>query len=180
MRLVSSPLERCRETADAIAEDRGGLTVETEAALTECGYGDWTGRPIADLAREPLWQTVQQQPSAVTFPGGESMPAMQARAVAAIRAIDAAVEAEHGRRAVWCAVSHGDVIKSVLADAGGLHLDAFQRIVVDPASMSVVRYTAARPYVVHQNLTGSLAGVVPPEDADDDAVVGGTTGTERA
>ena len=99
------------------------------------------GPALKDLAKEPLWKTVQTQPSAATFPEGESMAAMQARVVAAVRRRDAAVEAEHGPGAVWVAVSHGDIIKSVLADALGMHLDLFQRIHVDPASVSIVRYT---------------------------------------
>ena len=94
---------------------------------------------------------MQGQPSAVTFPGGESMAGMAARSVAAVRRWDAAVEAEHGPEALWVAVSHGDVIKAVLADALGLHLDTFQRIVVDPASISVVRYTPGRPFVLMTN-----------------------------
>ena len=103
------------------------------------------GQGTQDLAKEALWKTVQTQPSAATFPGGESMTAMQARAVAAVRRLDAVLEAEHGVGAVWVAVSHGDVIKSVLADALGMHLDLFQRIHVDPASLSIVRYTASPP-----------------------------------
>ena len=63
------------------------------------------------------------------------------------------MEAEHGTDAVWAAVSHGDLIKAILADALGMHLDSFQRIVVDPASISIVRYTAARPYVITANST---------------------------
>ena len=80
-----------------------------------------------------MWKTVQAHPSAAVFPDGESMADMSARAVATVRRWDAAVEAEHGPDAAWVAVSHGDVIKAILADALGIHLDAFQRIVVDPA-----------------------------------------------
>ncbi|WP_291036709.1 MSMEG_4193 family putative phosphomutase, partial [Herbiconiux sp.] len=140
--VVSSPLERCRQTAAAVLAEQSGspapaleLEVEIDDGITECGYGDWTGRPLRELAEEPLWKVVQSQPSAVVFPGGESMAAMQARAVAAIRRRDAEIEAEHGPQAVWVAVSHGDIIKSLLADALGLHLDLFQRIGVGPASI---------------------------------------------
>ena len=82
---------------------------------------------------------------------------MQARAVDAVRTHDAAVEAAHGPHAVWAAVSHADVIKSVIADALGVHLDEFQRIVVDPASVTVIRYTPTRPFVVRVNDLGSLS-----------------------
>lgn len=182
VRLVSSPLARCRQTLAAIAayQDPAPEPV-TERDLTECGYGDWTGRPLKELARDPLWKTVQNQPSAVTFPDGESLQAMQARAVAGVRRHDAEVEGEHDGHALWVAVSHGDVIKAVLADALGLHLDLFQRIVVDPGSVSVVRYTAGRPFVQHLNDHGSdLRGLRPPRRRRrrvvGDAVVGGGAG----
>ena len=128
---------------------------------------------------------VQQHPSAAVFPGGEGLAAVQARAVAAVRAHGERIIAEHGPEAVWVACSHGDVIKSVLADALGVHLDSFQRIVVDPCSVSVVRYTHTRPFVLRVNDTGGdLSGLVPPppkkksrrKAASSDAVIGGTTG----
>ena len=116
-----------------------------EQGLVECAYGEWTGKSLRELSKEKLWGAVQQQPSAVRFPGGESMAEMSARAVGAIRSWDAKIGAEHGADAVWVAVSHGDPIKAILADALGMHLDSFQRIVVDPAAISIVRYTATRP-----------------------------------
>jgi broad specificity phosphatase PhoE len=106
---------------------------------------------------------------------------MQSRAVDAVREVDAHVADEAGPDAVWVAVSHGDVIKAVLADALGLHLDQFQRIVVAPASVSVIRYTPLRPFVMHLNDHGSdLAALRPPKrrrrKASSDAVVGGGPG----
>ena len=93
------------------------------------------------------------------------MRAMQDRAVAAVRRHDARVAAEHGDDAVWLAVSHGDVIKSILADALGTHLDLFQRIHVDPASVSIVRYTESRPFVIGTNThAGDLAVADPAEE----------------
>ena len=106
--------------------------------------------PIKELAKDPLWKVVQTQPSAALFPGGETLAEVSARAVAAVRDWDARL----GDDAVWVACSHGDVIKAILADALGLHLDQFQRIVVDPCSVSVVRYTDTRPYVLRANDTG--------------------------
>ncbi|MFJ3036010.1 histidine phosphatase family protein [Curtobacterium pusillum] len=176
--VVSSPLERCRQTSRALLERQPG-TPETriERAITECDYGDWQGRKLADLAKEPLWRTVQANPSAVVFPGGESMQGMQSRAVAAIRRIDAEVEAAHGPNAVWVAVSHGDVIKSVLADALGMHLDLFQRIAVGPASVSIVRYGEHRPEVVASNTeSGDLAWLAAAPAPSGDAAVGGGAG----
>jgi probable phosphomutase (TIGR03848 family) len=195
--LVTSPLQRCRETADVLIAVQGPRGVPRPAPLVddrlgEARYGDWTGRPLKELAKEPLWRVVQAHPSAVTFPGehGESMLGMQLRAVEAVREHDASVAREHGEDAVWAAVSHGDIIKSLLADALGMHLDAFQRIVVDPCSVSVVRYTPLRPFALRVNDTGGdLSALAPqkrprrrksassPSAAASEAVVGGSTGT---
>ena len=181
--LVSSPLERCKQTAKAIAAAQSArLRITSERGLTECDYGDWQGRQLKDLAKEPLWKTVQAHPSAAAFPGGESMTGMQSRAVIAVRRQDAAIEAEHGSGAVWAAVSHGDIIKSILADALGMHLDLFQRLHVDPASVSIISYSSTRPYVLASNThAGELSWLAPkpsrkrrtPRPAADAAVGGG-------
>jgi probable phosphomutase (TIGR03848 family) len=180
--VVTSPLERCRETAKLLAPS---VRAVPDRRLLECDYGDWTGQPLKNLAKEKLWRTVQAQPSGVRFPGGESMPEMSARAVTAIRNRDAEVEAETGDHALWLAVSHGDVIKAILADALGLHLDAFQRIVVDPASLSVIRYTPDRAFVVTMNSSsGSLQHLASKPrkrgKRTSDAVVGGGAGPSGA
>ena len=181
--IVSSPLERCRDTAREIgALQPVPVRVVNDRRLVECDYGSWTGQEIKRLAKDPLWKTVQTHPAGVTFPEGESMAAMMARGVAGVRDWDARIEAEHGPDAVWLAVSHGDVIKSVLADALGLHLDLFQRIVVDPASLSVIRYTPLRPFVLGVNsVAGPLDALQPPARKGrrrlaSDAVPGGGTG----
>lgn len=168
---VVSPMGRTRATAEALLADRPDVTVEVDDDLAEVDYGEWTGGALSDLANEPLWAQVQHHPASVTFPGGESMAGMSARAVGAVRR--------------WCAraegnvlvVSHGDVIKAVLADALGLHLDAFQRIVVHPSSLSVVSYGATRPFVERLNDCGDRLDDLrssPPAHAD--AVPGGTSG----
>ncbi|MEX0427096.1 histidine phosphatase family protein [Nocardioides sp. DS6] len=189
-RVVSSPLERCKQTTRLILAERDGeaLPVVTERGLSECDYGEWQGQKIRDLAKERLWRTVQTQPSAAVFPGGEAMSAMQARAVAAVRRHDAAVQEEYGDAGVWLAVSHGDIIKSVLADALGMHLDLFQRISVDPASVSIIRYTETRPFVLATNThAGDLSWLAPKKKTrrkggprgraqSADAVVGGGAG----
>jgi probable phosphomutase (TIGR03848 family) len=150
--LVSSPLERCRQTSAIIlGQQPERMRPSISAAITEADYGDWQGHKLSDLVREPLWSVVQRHPSEATFPGGESMSAMQARAVKAIRLQDAKTEKLHGPDAVWVAVSHADIIKSILADALGMHLDLFQRISVGPASISIIRYGAARPEVLATN-----------------------------
>jgi probable phosphomutase (TIGR03848 family) len=179
--VITSPLERCVDTAAAIvaAQLEAGRTPaeHTEERLVECRYGDWTGKQIKDLAKDPMWKVVQAQPSAARFPGGESLAEVSARAIEAIRDWDARL----GEQAVWVACSHGDVIKAILADALGLHLDQFQRIVVDPCSVSVVRYTNTRPYVLRSNDTGGeLGGYAPPKGRRSrkatEATVGGGAG----
>jgi len=186
--VVSSPLERCRQTARAItAFQDGDPEQRIERGITECDYGEWQNRKLADLAKEPLWRTVQANPSAVVFPGGESMQTMQSRAVSAIRRLDGEIEAAHGPNAVWVAVSHGDIIKSILADALGMHLDLFQRITVGPASVSVVRYGEHRPEVAATNTeSGDLSWLAKAQAPTGDAAVGGgagnatdQTGTDR-
>lgn len=184
--IITSPLRRCRQTAQAlIAAQSDGCVFAVDQGLVECGYGEWTGRSLRELSKDKLWSAIQQQPSAVRFPGGESMSEMSTRAIAAVRAWNARVEAEHGPAAVWAAVSHGDPIKAILADALGMHLDSFQRIVVDPASISIVRYTAAHPYVITANSTTvDLASFLSPprkrsrtrQKPSHDAPVGGGLG----
>ncbi len=170
--LVSSPLLRCRRTLEPLAE---ALCLEPliEERLAEVDYGEWTGRKIGDLTSEPLWRIVQAHPSAALFPGGEGLAQVQTRAVAAVREHDRRLALQyggaHGGDALWVACTHGDVIKSVVADAYGMHLDGFQRVTVDPASVSVIRYTELRPFVLHVNHTGArlsapLRAGPPPKD----------------
>ncbi|MDQ2797281.1 MAG: MSMEG_4193 family putative phosphomutase, partial [Actinomycetota bacterium] len=177
--VVTSPLDRCFETAETIwGAQTGQPTWDVDDRLIECGYGDWTGKPIKELAKDPLWKIVQSQPSAVRFPNGEALADMSARAIAAIRDWDQ----QFGDDAVWVACTHGDIIKAIVADALGLHLDQYQRIVPDPCSVSVIRYTPTRPYVIRVNDTGGdLAGFAPTKKrgrkkAAGDATVGGGAG----
>jgi probable phosphomutase (TIGR03848 family) len=168
--IVSSPLDRCRETAEAIAAARAGdpLPVQTDDRVGECHYGDWTGQPLRKLAREPLWRVVQAHPSAARFPGdgGESMQDMQTRAVAALRDWNERL----GPGAVYVVCSHGDVIKSILTDSLGMHLDMCQRIQVDPCSLSVIRYTPLRPFVLRMNDTGGDVGSLKRPEKEASAV----------
>lgn len=193
--VVSSPLQRCVETAQIVVGTLAGVTVQTDDRIGECRYGAWTGGLLQQLAKEPLWRIVQDQPSAARFPDGEifvgeSIMEMQARALQAVREIDARVGVEHGPHALWALVSHGDVIKAILADAAGAHLDHFQRFTVGPGSLSVVTYTQRRPFVLRLNDGGAdLSALVPPafdaptgDQHDDgasagDAPVGGGAGS---
>lgn len=181
--VVSSPLVRCRQT---LALALPAVTPALDEGLIECGYGEWEGQPLRALAKQPLWRVVQEHPSAAVFPGGEAMAAVAARAVAAVRHWNAVVDAEQGPDALWLACTHGDVIKAIVADALGLHLDLFQRIVADPASLTVIRYTATRPFLLRLNDTGAdLTGLVVAKrgrgrrrgrPSESDAPVGGGAG----
>lgn len=173
--VVSSPLERTVETMDIALAGRD-LPRHLDDRLGECRYGAWTGQSLKALAKDPLWGAVQSHPSSVVFPEGESMADMQHRAVAAVRDWNDRLGAD----AVYAVVSHGDVIKACLADALGTHLDQFQRILVDPCSVSIVQYSAARPYVIRTNDSGGdlawLAKRPRRRRRSSDAAVGGGAG----
>jgi probable phosphomutase (TIGR03848 family) len=178
--VVSSPLERCQETAAAIVAARDGApAVETDERLGECRYGDWTGQELKKLVKDPLWRVVQAHPSAAVFPGGEALRDTQSRAVDAVRDWNGRLGAD----ATYAVVSHGDVIKAIVADALGMHLDLFQRIVADPCSLTVIRYTELRPFVVRLNDVGGIVDdLLPPKrrrrarKPSSDATVGGGAG----
>jgi probable phosphomutase (TIGR03848 family) len=166
-----------------LAVDGPVVTPQEDARLGECRYGDWTGQPLKRLAADPLWRVVQAHPSAVRFPGedGESMLDMQNRAVDAVRDWNRRL----GHNATYLICSHGDVIKAILADSLGLHLDMCQRIQVDPCSLSVIRYTPLRPFLLRMNDTGGdVAGLRKPPGqrpkaaarGEADAQVGGGAG----
>jgi probable phosphomutase (TIGR03848 family) len=190
--IVTSPLERCQQTVGEIVTARAVRAGQARPAgpviedrVGECKYGDWTGRPLKELEKEPLWPVIQAHPSAVTFPGaaGESMLDMQHRAVSAIREWNARL----GKDATYLVCSHGDVIKAIVADSLGLHLDHCQRIVADPCSLTVIRYTPLRPFLLRLNDTGGGVDELLPRprpaangdnstSAESDAVVGGGAG----
>ena len=156
--VYASPLERCQETAAAVAEAKG-LDVETLEDIGEVRYGAWTGRALKELAREPLWKVVQSSPSAARFPEGESLFEMQARAVLAIERLR---EAHPEQTVAVC--SHADVIKALTCHYLGMHLDLFQRVVVSPASVTAFAFGPG-PYLVRLNDTGGNADLAPPKRA---------------
>ncbi len=183
--VVTSPLQRCQETTDLILAGRDDVPRHVDQRVGEVRYGDWSGEKLSKLAKDPLWKVVQSHPSAMTFPGddGEAMRDMQARAVTAVREWNAKL----GDDAVYAVVSHGDLIKAVLADALGMHLDQFQRLVADPASVSIVTYTQLRPFVVRANDGGGDLSFLAPKPkrtrrkkaaAGSDAAVGGGAGPQ--
>ncbi len=148
--IYSSPLDRTRETAAPLAH-RLNLEVQIREALGEVRYGEWTGKSLEELAKLDAWRVVQMYPSGMRFPGGETIREMQARVVDQLEAI----AADHPRQLV-AVFSHSDVIKAALAHFLGVHLDLFQRIMIDPVSVSVVATSPYGPHVVRVNDTGPL------------------------
>lgn len=158
--IYASPIERTRQTAEAIAEPHG-LEVTTLDGVLEADYGEWTGGKLVELAKTDLWKTVQRAPSRARFPEGESIAAMQARMIAAL---DEVVAAHPGETIV--VVSHADPIKSALAHYAGMHLDHFQRLYVSPASVSVIELGPHSTMIIKSNDTGSLDELIPKEKSD--------------
>lgn len=154
--VYASPLERTRETAAPIA-CAVGHRVRTAKGLLECEFGEWTGRSLKDLMKLPEWRTVQHAPSSFRFPGGESFPEMQTRVCGEV----AKLVARHPGERIVC-VSHADPIKAVVAQAQGVHLDLFQRIVISPCSLTPILYTPGGPVVLATNSTGDdLSSLAP-------------------
>ncbi len=131
--IYSSPVLRCRETADTLANTLN-LPVNTLDSMGEVRYGEWEGKKIKKLAKKKEWFTVQFYPSRMQFPGGESLRAVQMRGVEAIEAL----AQSHKDEEIIVVVSHADIIKLVLAYYLGVHTDLFQRIIISPASVSVL------------------------------------------
>lgn len=177
--VVSSPLERCVQTVRPLLDARPELRLQTDERVGECDYGDWSGRKLHELTDEPLMQVVQHHASAAVFPGGESMRAMQSRAVDAVRDWNERIDTEHGEDAVYAICSHGDIIKSIVADALGMHLDLFQRVHVEPCSVTAIRYTRTRPFLLRLGDTGDFGSLAPRERGEgasgDGSTDGGTT-----
>lgn len=140
--VYASPLERTQDTAKAIAR-ACGLRVRTRRALGEVDYGAWTNKPLGQLRRRKLWPVIQQTPSRVTFPGGESIRGAQHRAVTAVETL----AGEHGDDVV-VAVSHADIIKAVAAHYLGMPLDTFQRLIVQPSSITTIILREGHPPIV--------------------------------
>ena len=154
--VYASPIERTRETAAPIGK-AVGQRVRTNRGLLECEFGDWTGRKLADLNKLPEWKTVQGAPSTFRFPGGESFTEMQTRICSEI---DRLVAKHPGERIVC--VSHADPIKAAVAQAQGVHLDLFQRIVISPCSITPILYGAGAPIVLAVNSTGDDLSTLAP------------------
>ena len=150
--IYSSPLERALETAGPLAQARK-LPVQKCEGIGEVRYGEWTGRSLKVLARTKLWKVVQRQPSAMEFPGGETLRAVQARALEAIEGI-----ARKHPKDLVALFSHGDVIKLVVAYYLGMPVDMFQRILINTGSITAIRVPPGMPFVLRVNEQPAAAG----------------------
>jgi probable phosphomutase (TIGR03848 family) len=146
-----SPMERCFETiapwlkAHALIANPK-LEPTIDPLLNEVDYGSWSGKRLVSLARKKEWKTVQESPSRMYFPDGEGIAAMQSRVMTSVHQVASLPDSK-----VAIFVSHGDVIKSIMASALGMHLDEFQRIVIDPASISIIEFSSIKPRVLLVN-----------------------------
>ena len=147
-KIYSSPLPRCIQTLEPLTK-KLKMEIQVSEGLIEMEYGDWSGKKLALLSRNKLWKSIQSSPSLVRFPNGESFLEMQSRSIEAVTKM-----AIPGKTVLLC--SHGDVIKAICASALGVHLDEFQRIVIDPASISILDYSAIKPRVLLLNDSRSV------------------------
>ncbi len=169
-----SPMDRCQETIEPWLEsipkfDRA-LVVRDEM-LNEVDYGSWSGKKLAVLSQHKLWNTVQNRPSAMYFPNGEGLAHMQQRAM---QSVHKAVSQKGKGNVVL--VSHGDVIKAIVCSALGMHLDDFQRIVIDPASVTLLDYTSGQPRLTLLNDTRSVLTPLLTSAARSKNLLGGGAG----
>ena len=151
-----SPMERCFETVspwinEFVLASNPKFEPIIDPMLNEVDYGDWSGKRLATLSRKKEWKTVQESPSRMYFPGGEGIAAMQARVMKSVHEVASLPDLK-----VAVFVSHGDVIKSVVASALGMHLDELQRIIIDPASVSVIEYNSVKPRILLVNDTRAV------------------------
>ena len=151
-----SPMERCFETISPwinsiVLPSNPKFEPIIDQELTEVDYGTWSGKKLAVLSKNKLWKIVQESPSRMYFPKGEGIAQMQSRAMTSVHE---AVSTKAKGSAVI--VSHGDVIKSIVASALGMHLDEFQRIVIDPASISILDFSTTKPRVLLLNDSKSV------------------------
>jgi probable phosphoglycerate mutase len=171
-----SPMERCFETISpwinsVVLPNYPKFQPELDPNLTEVDYGTWSGKKLAMLSKNKLWKIVQDSPSRMYFPDGEGIAQMQARAMTSVHE---AVSAKGKGSAVI--VSHGDVIKSIVASALGMHLDEFQRIVIDPASVSIFDFSTTKPRTLLLNDSRSVVTELLIEPKRSRNLLGGGAG----
>lgn len=167
-----SPLQRCRETIDPwLAAGGAKSSVVIDNSISEVDYGSWSGKSLASLRRKSQWKVVQEFPSQMIFPEGESLLEMQGRALSGFYRLNA-VKGKGPR----LLVSHGDVIKSIVAHCLGMHLDQFQRLVIEPASLTIIDTDSGVSRLVRFN---DAKGFLTSERSTNQSALGGSTGNSN-
>lgn len=171
--IYSSPLERCMATAASIMEQNQKIKkMHVADEFVECDYGKWSGKKISKLSLLPLWKVIQKTPSQVVFPDGEAMVQMSSRATDGLMKL---LNSKKSSRKI-AIVSHADVIKALIAFAMGLHLDNFQKLIIDPASISKLSWQDNSFYIDFINQKSHLAQINSVSTAPSGAVLGGGAG----
>lgn len=170
-KIYSSPMPRCLETLRPLA-GKSKLKIEKNDGLIEMEYGDWSGKKLLMLSRKKMWSEIQARPSLVRFPNGESFLEMQGRALESVKSL-----AIPGAEILVC--SHGDVIKAIVAGLVGLHLDNFQRLSIDPASITVIDLFANSAQIRIMNSTAHLTQSKGLQTSKSKLNLGGGSGTEN-
>ena len=167
-----SPLQRCRETIDPWLTSTGAKSrIVVDESVSEVDYGSWSGKSLSSLRRKAQWKIVQDFPSQMTFPEGESLLEMQGRALSGFYRLNA-VKGKGPR----LLVSHGDVIKSIVAHCLGMHLDQFQRLVIEPASLTIIDTDSGTSRLVRFN---DAKGFLSSEKSTNQSALGGSTGNSN-
>ena len=170
-KIYSSPLPRCLQTLEPLASKLKKEILISEG-LIEMEYGDWSGKKLGLLSRNKLWKTIQNNPSLVRFPNGESFLEMQSRALESVTSL-----ALPGKNVLLC--SHGDVIKAIVAGFLGLHLDRFQSLSIDPASITVIDLISGGSRLRFMNNTSYLKELRFTTSVDQKLNLGGGSGAVR-
>ena len=166
-----SPMQRCEETIAPWINSRysrGMKSYQIDESLIEMNYGTWSGRKLSSLSREKLWKEIQERPSTVQFPQGERMKAMQKRALMSIS--DALEEKKNGTHLF---VSHGDVLKALVASLLKMKLDDFQSLVIDPASVTVIDFDGNKSRLLAFNDSHSPIAPMTSMEKSTKALLGG-------
>jgi probable phosphomutase (TIGR03848 family) len=168
-----SPLERCFATIQPWIKAAGvsDKNIDFDEGLSEVDYGSWTGKKLSVLSLKKEWRVVQRTPSKMVFPDGEALIAVQRRAKKSL--MNAIKKAGNGSVLI---VSHGDVIKSLIASALELELDKFQKIVIDPASISVLDYHKGSFRLLHINDSSTRFDYLTKSNRSKNTLVGGGSG----
>lgn len=162
--IYSSPLDRTVETAQYLAAPHK-LAVQIVAEIGEVRYGDWEGGELKELSKHELWHGIQHYPSGTRFPGGgETLGEVQMRAVAAIDRLR-----DQHPKAIIALVSHADLLKLVIAYYIGMHIDLFQRLVINPASLTALSFQPMGPRLLAFNETGTLEHLLPQPETSEQA-----------